>query len=185
MKRLTSSEDCSELQVDSLYLAWTKMKWNFMGEIREYTIDKSDLCSNADNSVSVFFPSNVVENPWKTEINFLNLFMGGWFGGGQLSYSENFHVFSIICYFYLQKYSNGKIAWLPVPSWIRPWPRPPTHWRSWRISANFQTSSRTSPVVLMVQYGCLWLTLWRKGSGGITTREKRPARMSWKPWSEV
>ena len=62
MKRLTSSEDCSELQVDSLYLAWTKMKWNFMGEIREYTIDKSDLCSNADNSVSVFFPSNVVEN---------------------------------------------------------------------------------------------------------------------------
>ena len=58
MKRLTSSEDCSELNVDSLYLPWTMMKWNFVGEIREYNIDKSDLCSNkSDNTVSVFFSS--------------------------------------------------------------------------------------------------------------------------------
>ena len=58
MNRLTSSEDCSELNVDSLYLPWTMMKWNFVGEIREYNIDKSDLCSNkSDNTVNVFFPS--------------------------------------------------------------------------------------------------------------------------------
>ena len=58
MKRLTRSEDCSELKVDSLYLPWTMMKWNFVGEIREYNIDKSDLCSNtSDNTVSVFFSS--------------------------------------------------------------------------------------------------------------------------------
>ena len=57
MKRLTSSEDCFELNVDSLYLPWTMMKWNFVGEIKEYYIDKSALCSNTDNSVSVFFPS--------------------------------------------------------------------------------------------------------------------------------
>ena len=58
MNRLTSSEDCSELNVDSLYLPWTMMKWNFVGEIREYNIDKSDLCSNtSDNTVSVFFSS--------------------------------------------------------------------------------------------------------------------------------
>ena len=57
MKRLTRSEDCSEIKIDSLYLSWTMMKWNFLGEIREYTIDKSELCSNTDNSVSVFFPS--------------------------------------------------------------------------------------------------------------------------------
>ena len=56
MKRLTRSEDCSEIKTDSLYLAWTTMKWNFIGEIREYNIDKSDLCST-DNAVSVFFPS--------------------------------------------------------------------------------------------------------------------------------
>ena len=59
MMRLTSSEDCSDVKVDSLYLPWTMMKWNFVGEIREYEIDKSDLCSNTDNSVSVFFPSKV------------------------------------------------------------------------------------------------------------------------------
>ena len=57
MKRLTRSEDCSELKADSLYLSWSMMKWNFVGEIKEYNIDKSDLCSNTDNSVSVFFPS--------------------------------------------------------------------------------------------------------------------------------
>ena len=57
MKRLTRSEDCSELKADSLYLPWTMMKWNFVGEIKEYNIDKSALCSNTDNSVSVFFPS--------------------------------------------------------------------------------------------------------------------------------
>ena len=57
MKRLTSSEDCSELNVDSLYLPWTMMKWNFVGEIREYNIDRSDLCSTSDTTVSVFFPS--------------------------------------------------------------------------------------------------------------------------------
>ena len=58
MKRLTRSEDCSEiLSIDSLYLSWTEMKWNFVGEIKEYNIEKSDLCSNTDNSVSVFFPS--------------------------------------------------------------------------------------------------------------------------------
>ena len=57
MKRLTRSEDCSELKADSLYLSWSMMKWNFLGEIKEYNIDKSDLCSNTDNSVSVFFPS--------------------------------------------------------------------------------------------------------------------------------
>ena len=33
------------------------MKWNFVGEIREYNIDRHDLCSNTDNSISVFFPS--------------------------------------------------------------------------------------------------------------------------------
>ena len=55
--RLTSSEDCSDVKVDSLYLPWTMMKWNFVGEIREYEIDKSDLCSDTENSVSVFFPS--------------------------------------------------------------------------------------------------------------------------------
>ena len=57
MKRLTRSEDCSELKVDSLYLPWTMMQWNFVGEIKEYNIDKSAVCSNTDNSVSVFFPS--------------------------------------------------------------------------------------------------------------------------------
>ena len=57
MKRLTRSEDCSELKADSLYLSWTMMKWNFVGEVKEYEIDKSDLCSNTDNSVSIFFPS--------------------------------------------------------------------------------------------------------------------------------
>ena len=55
MKRLTSSEDCLELKEDSLYLPWTMMKWNLVGEIREYYVEKSDLCT--DNSVSVFFPS--------------------------------------------------------------------------------------------------------------------------------
>ena len=59
MKRLTRSEDCSEIKIDSLYLSWTMMKWNFVGEVKEYYIDKSDLCSNTDNSVSVFFPSKV------------------------------------------------------------------------------------------------------------------------------
>ena len=58
MTRLTRSEDCSEIKVDSLYLAWSVMKWNLEGEIREYNIDKSELCSKTDNSVSVFFPSN-------------------------------------------------------------------------------------------------------------------------------
>ena len=57
MKRLTRSEDCSEIKIDSLYLSWTMMKWNFVGEIKEYNIDKSAVCSNTDNSVSVFFPS--------------------------------------------------------------------------------------------------------------------------------
>ena len=57
MKRLTRSEDCSDIKVDSLYLPWTMMKWNFVGEIREYNIDKSNLCSTTDNSVLVFFPS--------------------------------------------------------------------------------------------------------------------------------
>ena len=57
MKRLTRSGNCFELPVDSLYLPWTMTKWNFVGKIREYNIDKSDLCSNVDNSVSVFFPS--------------------------------------------------------------------------------------------------------------------------------
>ena len=57
MKRLTRSDDCSELPVDSLYLPWTMMKWNFVGEIREYNIDSNDLCSNTENSISVFFPS--------------------------------------------------------------------------------------------------------------------------------
>ena len=59
MMRLTSSEDCSDVEVDSLYLPWTMMRWNFVGEFREYEIDKSDLCSNTENSVSVFFPSKV------------------------------------------------------------------------------------------------------------------------------
>ena len=59
MMRLTRSEDCSEILSDSLYLAWTMMKWNIVGEIREYSIDKSELCSNTDNSVSVFFPSKI------------------------------------------------------------------------------------------------------------------------------
>ena len=57
MMRLTSSKDCSDVEVDSLYLPWTMMKWNFVGEFREYYIDKSDFCSNTDNSVSIFFPS--------------------------------------------------------------------------------------------------------------------------------
>ena len=55
MKRLTRSEDCSQLPVDSVYLPWTMMKWNFFGEFREYNIEKSDLCT--ENSVVVFFPS--------------------------------------------------------------------------------------------------------------------------------
>ena len=58
MTRLTRSEDCSEIKVDSLYLPWQMMQWNLVGEIREYNIDKSELCSKTDNSVSVFFPSN-------------------------------------------------------------------------------------------------------------------------------
>ena len=33
------------------------MKWNYIGKIIEFYIDKSNLCSNTDNSVSVFFPS--------------------------------------------------------------------------------------------------------------------------------
>ena len=61
MKRLTRSEDCSELKGDSLYLSWTMMKWNFIGVIREYNIEKTDLCST-DNSVSIFFPSNTISH---------------------------------------------------------------------------------------------------------------------------
>ena len=65
MKRLTRSEDCSEIKIDSLYLPWTMMKWNLVGEIREYNIDKSDLCSATDDSVSVFFPSKFhLMNSW-------------------------------------------------------------------------------------------------------------------------
>ena len=60
MKRLTRSEDCSEIKGDSLYLAWTMMNWTLVGEVREYNIEKTDLCSNTDNSVSVFFPSNTI-----------------------------------------------------------------------------------------------------------------------------
>ena len=59
MIRRTRLEDCYEVKNDSLYLPWAMMKWNFVGEIKEYEIDKSDLCSNTDNSVSVFFPSKV------------------------------------------------------------------------------------------------------------------------------
>ena len=55
MMRLTSSEDCCDVNVGSLYLPWTMMKWNFFGEFRDYNIDKSDLCT--ENSVVVFFPS--------------------------------------------------------------------------------------------------------------------------------
>ena len=58
MKRLTSSAVCSEIRADSLYLSWSMMKWKFVGEITEYNITKSDLCSPLQNSVSVFFPSN-------------------------------------------------------------------------------------------------------------------------------
>ena len=57
MKRLTRSEECSELFVDSLYLSWTTMKWNFIGKVREFNVDKSELCSTTDDSISVFFPS--------------------------------------------------------------------------------------------------------------------------------
>ena len=57
MKRLTRSDECSEINSDSLYLPWTDMKWNYIGKIIEFYIDKSNLCSNTDNSVSVFFPS--------------------------------------------------------------------------------------------------------------------------------
>ena len=65
MKRLTSPEDCPEIILDSLYLPWTMMKWNLVGEIREYNIDKSDLCSATDDSVSVFFPSKFhLMNSW-------------------------------------------------------------------------------------------------------------------------
>ena len=56
MKRLTRSEECSELIVDSLYLSWTTMKWNFIGKVREFNVDKSELCSTTDDSISVFFP---------------------------------------------------------------------------------------------------------------------------------
>ena len=58
MTRLTRSEDCSEIKVDSLYLAWSVMKWNLEGEIREYNIDKSELCSHTETSVSLFIPSS-------------------------------------------------------------------------------------------------------------------------------
>ena len=60
MKRLTRSEICSEIRADSLYLSWSMMKWKFVGEIREYKIDKSELCSPLEDSVSVFFPSNLI-----------------------------------------------------------------------------------------------------------------------------
>ena len=66
MKRLTSSEDCYELKVDSLYLPWTMSKWTTVGEIREYEIDKTELCSNMNNLVHTFFPSkNQYINIWK------------------------------------------------------------------------------------------------------------------------
>ena len=120
MKRLTSPEDCSELILDSLYLPWTMMKWNFVGEIREFNIKKSDLCSNTDNSVSVFFPSKegfrnklvskFREDTLKDKINFLNLV--------QVNLKISIHIFnpSMICLFNLQKYFNGKSVWIPVPS---------------------------------------------------------------------
>ena len=54
MKRLTRAEDCSEIKIDSLYLPWTMMTWNFVGEIREYTIDKSELCSNTSLNTREF-----------------------------------------------------------------------------------------------------------------------------------
>ena len=66
MKRLTWSEECYQLKVESLYLPWTMMQWDFIGEIREYNIDKSDLCSNIDTTVSVFFPSKGVCQSWLT-----------------------------------------------------------------------------------------------------------------------
>ena len=66
MKRLTSSEDCYELKVDSLYLPWTMSKWTTVGEIREYEIDQTELCSNMNNLVHTFFPSkNQYINIWK------------------------------------------------------------------------------------------------------------------------
>ena len=120
MKRLTRSEDCSQLPVDSLYLPWTMMKWNFVGEIREFNIKKSDLCSNTDNSVSVFFPSKegfrnklvskFREDTLKDKIDFLNLVQAN------LKISIHFFNPSMICLFNLQKYFNGKSVWIPVPS---------------------------------------------------------------------
>ena len=62
MKRLTSSEDCAELKdEDSIYFSWTMMKWKITGEVKEYKIPRSDLCSNVDTSISVsaFFPSKI------------------------------------------------------------------------------------------------------------------------------
>ena len=96
------------------------MKWNFVGEIREFNIKKSDLCSNTDNSVSVFFPSKegfrnklvskFREDTLKDKINFLNLVQAN------LKISIHFFNPSMICLFNLQKYFNGKSVWIPVPS---------------------------------------------------------------------
>ena len=104
MKRLTRSEDCSELKADSLYLPWTMMQWNFVGEIKEYYIDKSALCSNTENSVSVFFPSKggCQKNSLKV-LKARRKFSYLW-----IKYKDR--KISIIAFFDLQKYSNGKSA---------------------------------------------------------------------------
>ena len=59
MMRLSSSEDCAELKDNSIYLSWQSMKWNITGKVEEYKITKSDLCSDVDTKVSVFFPSRI------------------------------------------------------------------------------------------------------------------------------
>ena len=59
MFRLTRSEDCSEFEKDSVYLSWTMMNWTIVGEVTEYSVPVSDVCTTDDSSVSVFFPSKI------------------------------------------------------------------------------------------------------------------------------
>ena len=72
MKNLTSSENCSVLENDSIYLAWSKMKWKIVGEVTEYDIPVP-LCSSDDNSVSIFFTSTIKMHEKTNEYRLLKI----------------------------------------------------------------------------------------------------------------
>ena len=73
MQRLTRSEDCTELEEDSMYLSWTMMEWKIVGEVSEYSVPVSDICTTDDSSVSVFFPSRILMHKYLEDLGSLNV----------------------------------------------------------------------------------------------------------------